>query len=83
MLSATCGALPDSAAKSKPAPEPVTNEAKVQKSRIGKGPVTAFADRDAIKAFKVLCIQQDITQQDAILEALNDWCRKHGQPGLF
>ena len=71
------------ASKQKTAPPEPEQETNRQRSRIGKGPLTAFADRDAIKAFKVLCIEQDMTQQQVILEALNDWCQKHGKPGLF
>ncbi len=53
-----------------------------QQSRVGKSPVIAYMNRDAIKQLKYLCIEQEITQQDAIIAALNDYFIKHGKPGV-
>ncbi|MCP5006728.1 MAG: hypothetical protein GY941_22705 [Planctomycetes bacterium] len=51
----------------------------VAPSRVGKKPLTAFFDPDAIKQLKLIGIEEDKTLQSMTEEAINDYFAKHGK----
>ncbi len=51
----------------------------VAPSRVGKKPLTAFFDPDAIKQLKLIGIEEDKTIQSMTEEAINDFFAKHGK----
>ena len=48
-------------------------------SREGKKPVTAYLEKDAHKQLRVLGIDLEKSNQDMIIEALNDYFERHGR----
>ena len=51
--------------------------------RRNKRTLATWHDADALRAFKMLLLQQDLTLQAGVTEALNDYMQKHGKPRLF
>ncbi|MCP4306943.1 MAG: hypothetical protein GY788_19105 [bacterium] len=51
----------------------------VAPSRVGKKPLTAFFDPDAIKQLKLIGIEENKTLQSMTEEAINDYFAKHGK----
>lgn len=51
----------------------------VQASRIGKKSIIAYFDPDVIKQLKLIGIENDMTIQDMMQEALNDFFAKHAK----
>ncbi len=51
----------------------------VPPSRVGKKPLTAFFDPDAIKQLKLIGIEEGKTLQGMTEEAINDYFAKHGK----
>ncbi len=51
----------------------------VAPSRVGKKPLTAFFDPDAIKQLKLIGIEEGKTLQGMTEEAINDFFAKHGK----
>ncbi|MCP4373756.1 MAG: hypothetical protein GY797_37495, partial [Deltaproteobacteria bacterium] len=51
----------------------------VAPSRVGKKPLTAFFDPDAIKQLKLIGIEEGKTLQSMTEEAINDYFAKHGK----
>ncbi len=48
-------------------------------SRQGKKTLTVYFDPDVIKQLKLIGIEHDISNQDMVQEALNDYFAKHGK----
>lgn len=48
-------------------------------SREGKRPVTAYLEKDAHKQLRVLGIDLEKSNQEMIIEALNDYFERHGR----
>jgi len=61
-----------------PEPKPETGSG----GRAGKKAVVAYVEPAVVRQLKVLCAELEITQQDAVIEAMNDWFLKHGKPGI-
>lgn len=55
---------------------------KTQTSREGKKTVIAYLDPVAVQELKILAVRQGKTQQDLIVEAINDVLVKYGQKGI-
>lgn len=51
---------------------------KTPASREGKKPLIAYVDPAAVRELKILSAKLDSTQQDLLVEALNDLFVKHG-----
>ncbi len=47
-------------------------------SRLGKKPVTAYVDKTAHKQLRSLGLDLDKSTQDMIVEAINDYFKRHG-----
>lgn len=54
----------------------------IQKDRIGKHPITTFVDKSVKKQFSMLCIENEKTQAELTLEAINDLFKKYGKPPI-
>ena len=70
--------------KSAPTPSakiaPPSNDAgKKPASRADKKALTGYFHPQTVKTLKMICVMQDITQEQAMSEALDDYFRKHGQ----
>lgn len=48
-------------------------------SREGKKPVTAYLEKDVHKQLRVLGIDLEKSNQEMIIEALNDYFERHGR----
>ena len=57
-------------------------ESKTQANREGKKTVIAYLDSAAAKEFKMLALKHGITQQELLIEAINDVLIKYGQQGI-
>lgn len=51
-------------------------------SRRGKKPLTVYLDPAVIKQLKMIGLESDSTNQDMVIEALNDFFTKHGKPPI-
>jgi hypothetical protein len=51
----------------------------VKESRIGKRAVTAWVDPEIFYSLRVIAAERRITQQELLVEALNDCLEKHGK----
>lgn len=65
------GGKPQRAAANQPAARPPSRE--------GKRPVTAYLEKDAHKQLRVLGIHLEKSNQQMIIEALNDYIERHGR----
>ena len=67
--------------KSKKATQPEESRgvATLPPSRQGKKALTVFFDPDVIKQVKLIGVNQDMSNQDMLAEALNDYFAKHGK----
>jgi hypothetical protein len=54
----------------------------VKESRIGKRAVTAWVDPEIFYSLRVIAAERRITQQELLVEALNDCLEKHGKPRI-
>ena len=55
-----------------------------QASRVGKFQVSTFIDSGAAKKqLKTHCVMEDITQEQLVRNALNEYFEKRGKPGIF
>lgn len=52
-------------------------------SRVGKSPLVAYVDKDAIRHVKVYCAREDIPQQKLIIDAINEYLQSRGDPGIL
>ncbi len=57
-------------------------EKSLQASRKGKKTVIAYLDPAGVRELKILAARQEKTQQDLIIEAVNDLLEKHGMKAL-
>jgi hypothetical protein len=60
----------------------VPARSQVPPSRIGKKPITGFFDPAVSKQLKKLALDQDLTVQDLVREALNDLFKKNNLPPI-
>jgi hypothetical protein len=51
-------------------------------SRIGKRAITAWADPEIFHSLRLIAAERRITQQELLVEALNDCLEKHGKPRI-
>lgn len=51
-------------------------------SRRGKKPLTVYLDPAVIKQLKIIGIETETTNQDMVIDALNDFFTKHGKPPI-
>ena len=62
-----------------PKPEPKTRS---YPSREGKIPVQFFVNKDAHRQLKITCAENDKTNQDIMIEALNAWFQMNDKPPI-
>ena len=62
-----------------PKPEPKTRS---YPSREGKIPVQFFLNKDAHRQLKITCAENDKTNQDIMIEALNAWFQMNDKPPI-
>jgi len=54
----------------------------VKESRIGKRAVTAWVDPEIFYQLRIIAAERRLTQQELLVEALNDCLEKHGKPRI-
>ena len=62
-----------------PEPKPKT---KVASTRVGKSPILAYVDKSVKKQIKQWCLDNDITQEQMIIDAVNEFFQKRNKPTI-
>ena len=66
-----------------PAPEPETvRKSQIAPSRVGKRRIGAYVSADAHRLWKRMAADRDSNVEAMLIEAINDYCAKHGMPTL-
>ncbi len=75
--------VPASKAPSTPKQQSVKKASNVAPSRKGKKGVVTYIDEEGITHLKVFCAKNKISQQQLVLDALNEYFIKRNEPGIF
>ena len=75
----TANVAPTPETEPDPKPEPKTRS---YPSREGKIPVQFFVNKDAHRQLKITCAENDKTNQDIMIEALNAWFQMNDKPPI-
>jgi len=62
--------------------EKASTKPATQASRAGKSPLIAYVDKAFVRQLKQYCLDHDTTQQQVIIEALNEYFEKRQKAGI-
>ncbi len=60
-----------------------TRKSQIAPSRVGKTGVITFIEKNALKHLKVFCIENEVSQQQVMIDALNAYFLANGRQAMF